>query len=166
VTLCYSLSYGPCDTPSKDSGALERGTDACLALAQDDAVTMDQWGASPLSPSALCGHPHYHDAIPGTTAPSPTLWKYGTTRRYHACCCAPYSLLSAAPSSQRMDGDRTGSPHTATLEAVPGREQDSPRCPVGTRFARTAINSTTLHTIPLHVIRIVRHDCKPPPLGL
>jgi hypothetical protein len=93
------------------------------------------------------------------------MWESGTTRRRHACCCAPYGLPSAAHSSQRTNGDRTGSPHTATLEVAPGREEDSPRRPAGTRFARTAINSatsTTLCTIPLHVIRTVRHDCKLP----
>jgi hypothetical protein len=38
--------------------------------------------------------------------------------------------------------------------------------PPEARFARTAVYSTTLCTILLHVIRTVRHDCKPPPLGL
>jgi hypothetical protein len=33
-------------------------------------------------------------------------------------------------------------------------------------FATAAVYSTTLCTIPLHIIKIVRHDCKPPPLGL
>jgi hypothetical protein len=43
VTLCYPLSYGPRAAPSKeDGGTLEKGTDACLALTQDDAVTSDQ----------------------------------------------------------------------------------------------------------------------------
>jgi hypothetical protein len=42
VTLCYPLSYGPQAAPSKeDGGTLERGTDACLAPAQDDVVTSD-----------------------------------------------------------------------------------------------------------------------------
>jgi hypothetical protein len=43
MTLCYSLSYGPRAAPSKvDDGTLKKGTDACLALAKDDAVTSDQ----------------------------------------------------------------------------------------------------------------------------
>jgi hypothetical protein len=33
------------------------------------------------------------------------------------------------------------------------------------RCARMAVYSTTLCAIPLHVIRTVRHDCKPPPLA-
>jgi hypothetical protein len=43
MTLCCPLLYGPRTTPSKeDGGTLEKGTDACLAPAQDDAVTSDQ----------------------------------------------------------------------------------------------------------------------------
>jgi hypothetical protein len=43
VTLCCPLFYGPRAAPSKeDSGTLEKGMDACLAPAQDDAVTSDQ----------------------------------------------------------------------------------------------------------------------------
>jgi hypothetical protein len=74
-------------------------------LAQDHAVTSDQWDASLLSPSVLRGHPCHHDSIPGTAAPSPTLWGYEATRHRHAGCCAPYGLPSAAPSSQRTDDD-------------------------------------------------------------
>jgi hypothetical protein len=43
VTLCLPLSYGPNTAPSKeDGGTLERGTDARLAPARDDAVTSGQ----------------------------------------------------------------------------------------------------------------------------
>jgi hypothetical protein len=153
--------------PSKeDCGTLERGMDAYPAPALDNVVTSDQWSASPPSPSVLWSHPRYCATISGTAAPSPVLWEPGTTRHRHTRCCAPYGLPSATPLSQRTDGDQTGSSHTATLEAAPGREQDSPSCPTGAIFARTAIHSTALYTIPPHVIRTVRHDCKPPPLGL
>jgi hypothetical protein len=83
-------------------------------------------GASPPSPSALCGHPHHHGAIPGTTAPSSTLWKRAATEHCHACCCAPYGLSSAAPSSQHAGDDRTEDSYAATLEAAPRRMQDTP----------------------------------------
>jgi hypothetical protein len=128
VTLCRPLSYGPHTAPSKEDGGTierERGTDACPTPAQDNAVTSDQRDASPPSPSALCGRPSYHATIPGTAAPSPMLWEFRTTRCRHTCCCAPYGLPSAAPLSQRTDGDQTGSLHTATLEAAPGRIQDA-----------------------------------------
>jgi hypothetical protein len=43
MTLCCPLSYGLRAAPSKeDGGTLEKGTDACLAPAQDDIVTSDQ----------------------------------------------------------------------------------------------------------------------------
>jgi hypothetical protein len=53
------------------------------------------------------------------------------------------------PSKPLLDGHRTC--NDALSEA---------------RFARTAIASTALYTIPPHVARIVRHDCKLPTLGL
>jgi hypothetical protein len=112
--------------PSKeDSGTLERGMDAYPAPALDNAVTSDQWSASPPSPSALWRHPHHCATIPSTAAPSPMLREPRTTRHRHPRCCAPYALPLATPLSQRTDGDQTGSSHTATLEAAPGREQDS-----------------------------------------
>jgi hypothetical protein len=46
--------------------------------------------------------------------------------------------------------DRYRACHDALLEA---------------RFTKMAIYSTTLCTIPLHVIKIVQHDFKPPPLA-
>jgi hypothetical protein len=43
VTLCHPLSYGRRTTPlKKDVGTLEKGTNACSALARDDTVTLDQ----------------------------------------------------------------------------------------------------------------------------
>jgi hypothetical protein len=154
--------------PSKDDGGtLKRGTDAYLAPTLDNAATSNQWSASPPSPLALCGHPRRCVTIPGTAAPSPALWEPRTTRHHHTRCCTSYGLPSAAPLSQRTDGDQTGSSHTATLEGAPRRIQDSPRRPTGTRFVRTTINSTALSAMPPYVaLRTVRHDCKPPPLGL
>jgi hypothetical protein len=89
-------------------------------------MTSGQRDPSPPSSSVLCGHPRHHDAIPGTTAPSPALWVYGATRRRHASCCAPYGLPSAAPSSQRTNDDSTEDFNTTTLEAAPGRTQGTP----------------------------------------
>jgi hypothetical protein len=43
VILCYPLSYGSGATPSEeDGGTLERGTDVCSTLTQDNTVTSDQ----------------------------------------------------------------------------------------------------------------------------
>jgi hypothetical protein len=104
-----------------------RGAATCSTLAQDYVVTSGQRGRSPPSPSVLCGHPRHNDTIPGTAPPSPTLWGYGTTRRSHANCCAPYNLPSAAPPNQRAGGHRTSVPYTATLQAAPGQIQGMPR---------------------------------------
>jgi hypothetical protein len=89
-------------------------------------VTSRQRDRSPLSPSALCGHPRHHDTIPGTASPSLTLWKHAATGHRHARCCASYNLPSATPSNQHAGGHRTGNPYTATLEAAPGRIQGTP----------------------------------------
>jgi hypothetical protein len=98
VTLCCPLSYGQRTAPSKqDGGTLEGGIDAFSMLAQDYAVTSGQQDWSPPSPSALCGHPRHHGAIPGTATPSSTLWKRAATGHRHARCCASYDLPLAAP---------------------------------------------------------------------
>jgi hypothetical protein len=129
-------------------------------------VTSDYRSASPPSPPALSGHPRRCATVLGTAAPSPALWEPGTTRHRHARCCASFGLPSAAPSNQRTNGDQTGNSHAATLEAAPGRVQDSPRRPTGARFVRMTINSTALCPMPLYLaLRTVRRDCKPPPLA-
>jgi hypothetical protein len=94
--------------------------DAYPVLTRGHAVTS---GASPPSPSALCGH---HGAILGTTAPSLMSLKHVATGHHHARCCAPYSLPSAAPSNQHAGGHRTGDLYATTLEAAPGRIQGAP----------------------------------------
>jgi hypothetical protein len=172
VTLCYPLSYGPCAAPSKEDGrTLEKGTDAYLAPAQDDVSPGRRRDIGPVR--------RVSSVIIGLVWPSPL------PRRHHGHC-------STIPNAVGVRGDKTpprlllctlrppvrrslesaygrrsnGSPHTATVEAAPGREQDSPRHLAETRFARMAITSAALYTIPPHVTRTVRYDCKSPPLGL
>jgi hypothetical protein len=125
-------------------------------------MTSSQRSTSLPSPLALFGHPRRCATIPSPVRPSLAPRKPRATRCFHARGCAPHGLPSAAPSSQRMDDDRTGSSHIATLETTPGREQDMPWCLTGARFARAAVNSATLCALPPHVIRTARHDCKPP----
>jgi hypothetical protein len=168
VTLCRPLPYHHHVAPLKRGRRNpRRGYGRLPCARKDDAVTSDQWSVSPPSPPALCGHPCHCATIPGTAAPSPALWKPGATRHRHAHYCASSGLPSVEPSSQRTDGDQTRSSHSTTLEAAPGRVQDSPRRSPGARFTRTTINSATLCAMPPYVaFRAVRHDCKPPPLGL
>jgi predicted secreted protein len=72
----------------------------------------------------------------------------------------PPVFPSVQPSSQRTDDDQT-------LEAAPGRVQNSPRRLPGARFAMTTINSATLCAMPPYVaFSVVRRDCKLSPLGL
>jgi hypothetical protein len=109
---------------------------------------------------SLCHHPGHCSTIPGVV-------KARDDETPAARCCASYGLPSAAPSSQHTDRDRTGGSHATTLKATPKRVQDSPRRLPGARFARTTVNSVTLCAMPPYVVlKNVRHDCKPPPLGL
>jgi hypothetical protein len=139
--------------PSKeDGGTLERGMTIRPAPTQDGVVTSDQRSVSPLSLPTLCGHPHRYAAIPGTTASSLALWEPGTTGHYHAHRCAASGPPSAQPSGRCTDGDQTRSSHVATLEAAPGQAQNSPRRPPEARFAKTAVDSMTLCTMPQYVV--------------
>jgi hypothetical protein len=168
MTLCHPLPYLFHAALSKEvGGTLERGTTTCPAPARDGAVTSGQQSASPQSPPALCDQPRHRAAIPDASTSSPALWEPRSTGHRHADRCAASGLPSAEPSNQRTDGNQTRSSHATTLEAAPGRAQDSPRRLPEARFARTTINSTTLCAMPPYVaLRALRHDCKPPPLGL
>jgi hypothetical protein len=127
VTLCHPLQYGRHVAHSKeDSGTLEKGTDTCPTSTWDNAVTSDWRSASPQSPPALCGHPRRCATFLGPVRPSLALWEPGTTRHCRARSCAPHGPPSAAPSSRHTDDGQTGGSHIATLEATPGREQDTP----------------------------------------
>jgi hypothetical protein len=182
-TLCGSYAGRPMSTPrhcavpsrtastsnssKEDGGTLERGTTICPSLAQDGAMTSDQRSMSPPSLPALCGHPHHCAAIPSAAASSPALWKPRTMGHHHTHRCAASGPLSAQPSSRRTNDDQTRSSHTATLEAAPGQEHDTPRRPPEARFIRRTIDSTTLCAMPPYVaLRVMRYDCKPSPLGL
>jgi hypothetical protein len=127
AALYHPLPYGRRTAPSKkDSGTLERMTQDYSAPARDDAITPGQWERSPPSPSALCDHPHHHDAIPATASPYPTLWKHATKGHRHASHRALYDLMSTTPSNPHADGPRTSNLYATPLEATPGRTQDTP----------------------------------------
>jgi hypothetical protein len=100
--------------------------------------------------------------IPGTAAPSLTLWRHGGIRRHPARRCASYGRPLAASSSQHTGGERTEDSYAATLEAAPGGYMARHDVPPAARFTRTAIYSTALRAIPSHVARTVRHACKSP----
>jgi hypothetical protein len=120
---------------------------------------------SPVRPSPLphCHHWHY-SAIPsavgvrGDKTPPRTATTPAALRPPAFCQPDP---RDDARTTTREEAP-TPPPSKPLLDGYRERHDALPE----TRFARTAINSITLHTIPLHVIRTVRHDCKPPPLGL
>jgi hypothetical protein len=162
--LPYDLHVAPLErgqrNPRKRYGCLPR---ACAGQRHDirpvERVSSVTSGSVRPSPP-LCHHPGPCSTILGVV-------EARDDKTSHAHCCASYDIPSAEPSSQRTDGDRTGSSNAATLEAAPGWVQDLPRRPPGARFVRTTVNSATLCAMPPCVsLRTVRHDCTPPPLGL
>jgi hypothetical protein len=163
--LCDAVRHGRCQSHDivpptlvrlmhraleREQWSPRRGTDVYSTLAQDYAVTLGQRDRSPPSPSVLCGHPRHPNTVPGTASPSPTLWGYGTTRRCHAGCCAPYSLPSAAPSSQCTDGDSIEDFNTPPSKPLLGGHRACHDAPPEARFARTAVHSIVLCAIPPH----------------
>jgi hypothetical protein len=137
--------------------------DVDSTLAKDYVVTSGQRDRSPPSPSVMCDHPRRPNTIPGTASPSPTLWGYGATRHRHASCSAPYGLPSAAPSSQCTDENSTETPTPPPSKPLLGGHRARHDAPLEARFARTAVHSVVMCTIPAHVARIVWHACKLPP---
>jgi hypothetical protein len=162
VALCHPLPYGRRAAPSKkDSGALEGKTNDHAAPTQGQR--RDVGPAGPVTPVAIC------PVRPSPPPPTPSRplhhrpRRYGSMRRQDPATPAtvprtasrrrcPQVLTRAAtkqatptppPSKPLLDAHRTR--HDALLEA---------------RFTRTAVSSTTLYTMPLHVDEIVRHACK------
>jgi hypothetical protein len=131
----------------------QRGTDTCSALARGHAVTS---GASPPSPSALCGHPSHCSAIPDAvetrgdrTSPRPLL-------------CPVRPLASGTLESARTATEQatpTPPPSKSLLDEHRARHDVPPEA----GFARTAVYSAALYATPPHIDKTVRHACKLPP---
>jgi hypothetical protein len=127
-------------------------------------VTSGRWDRSPPSPSALCDHPRCPRRHPGHcitipdavescgdgTPPRQLRYPRTTSRQRHprvfTRAVAERETSAPPPSKPLLDAHRTR--HDAPPEA---------------RFARMAVYSVTLYTMPLHVGEIVRHACKLPP---
>jgi hypothetical protein len=81
----------------------------------------------------------------------PVLLEREETRCHHYGHCATYGLpVNGTLELAHHDG-RSANYYATTLEAVPICTQDAPRCLNGSGFARTAVSSTALFAIPLHV---------------
>jgi hypothetical protein len=117
--------------------------------------------SDPVRPSPpLCLHPRHCSVILSTMGTQVD----GTSSR--SPLCGLRSFVSRALESAYGRRPSKSSSST-TLEAAPGRAQDPPRHPPEARFTRTTVNSTTLCATLSHAaLRAVRHDCKPPLLGL
>jgi hypothetical protein len=131
-----------------------RGTDACSALARGHAVTS---GASPPSPSALCGHRSY-------------------CKRHPRCCGNTRRQDIATPTAASRTASRQRHPRismrAATERATPTPPPSKPLLdgyrarhdvPQEARFAKTAVYSTALDALPPHIDETVWHTCKLPP---
>jgi hypothetical protein len=116
---------------------------------------------SPVRPSPLPRHhPGHCSTIPGAVG-GPGRQDVATPAavrppafhqpdpRDDACTTTRREAPTPPPLKPLLDGYRT------RCDALPEA-----------RFARTAIYSVELYTIPSHVAETVRHDCKLPPLGL
>jgi hypothetical protein len=164
VALYHPLPYGRRAAPSKkDGGALEGKVNNYATPCKDNTVTSGRRDRSPPSPSALCDHPHRPQRHPGhcitipdvveacgdETPPRWLLYPRTASRQRHprtlTRALAEQETSTPPPSKSLLDAHRTR--HDAPLEA---------------RFARTAVYSATLYTMPLHVDEIVQHACKLP----
>jgi hypothetical protein len=168
VALCHPVPCGRRAAPSKkDGGAPKRRRTATPCPFKDNAVTSGRRDRSPPSPSALCDHPRrsrrhpdHCIAIPDAveacgdgTPPRQLLYPRTASRQRH-----PRVLTRAAAEQETS----TPPPSKPFPNAYRTRHDASPE----ERFTRTAVYSTTLYTMPLHVGEIVWHACKlSPPLS-
>jgi hypothetical protein len=121
-------------------------------------VTSGRRDWSSPSPLALCDHPQHHPGhfitIPGTLGTCGDR----TPPRQLLCLVRPHVSGTLEPS-QRVATEQA----TPTLPpSKPLLDEHMTRCdaPPDARFARTAVYSTMLYTMALHVDEIVRHACK------
>jgi hypothetical protein len=153
VALCHPLPYGRLAAPSKnDGGALEGKTGDYAAPAQGQrrdagparpvtSVTIGPVLPSPLSPTPSPALHHHVLHCWGTGrrgATTPAAVRPAASRQPHPRAdvrtTATWATPTLPPSKPLLDGYRAR--HDAPPDA---------------RFARTAIYSTTLYTMPLHV---------------
>jgi hypothetical protein len=163
MALCHPLPYGRRATPLKEDGrALEGETDDYAAPAQGQRRDVGPAGPvtsvaiGPVRPSPPFPTPpralhHHHQHCGGGDR---------ATRRRHVCYCAPCGLPSAVPSSQCTDGNQTGDPYIATLEAAPGWIQGTPRCTARYKIRQESrlLRGTVCHASTRR--QIVWHACK------
>jgi hypothetical protein len=168
VTLChpppYSLHVAPLEggqrNPRERYGYLPRArTGRCRDIRPAWRCFLRHLWPCAASPAAvppsraLQRHPRHCESTRRRDGATPATVRLPTLRQHdprtNVRTTTEQEAPTPLPSKPLLDGHRTC--RGALLEA---------------RFARTAIHSVVLYTIPSLVIRTERHDCKPPPLGL
>jgi hypothetical protein len=153
VALCHPLPYGRHATHSKkDDGALERKTNDYVAPAQGQRCDVGPTGPvtsvtiGPVRPS------------PPSPTPSRTLHQHpqycgGTGRQDSATLAAVRPVASCQPHPRAYvrattkQATPTTPPSKPLLDGYRARHD----APSDARFARTAVYSTMLYTMPLHI---------------
>jgi hypothetical protein len=153
VTLCHPLPYGRRAAPSKkDGGALEGKTNDYAAPTQGQR--RDVGPAGPVTSVAI-----------GPVRPSPPSPTPSRALHHHPQHCGgtgrqdAATLAAVRPVASRQPHPRVHVRAT-TKQAIPTTPPSKPLldgyrarhdAPPDARFARTAVYSTTLYTMPLHV---------------
>jgi hypothetical protein len=164
VALCHPLPYGRRAAPSKeDDGALEGKTDDYATPAQDYAVTSGRWDRSPPSPSVLCGHPRRPQHHPGHCITIPNTMGGGQQDAATSAAVRPTASRQPHPRAYVRATTKRATPTTPPSKLLLDGYRARHDAPPDARFARTAVYSTTLYTMPLHVDKTVWHACKLPP---
>jgi hypothetical protein len=162
VALCHPLPYGRCAAPSKkDNRALEGKTNDHAAPTQGQCRDVEPAGpvtpvaispVRPSPPSPTPSRPLHHrprrcGSVRRRDAATPAIMPRTTSRRWRPRVLTRAATKQATPtpppSKPLLDAHRT------CHDALPEE-----------RFTRTAISSTMLYTMTLHIDEIVRHTCK------
>jgi hypothetical protein len=120
-------------------------------LMQDHAVTSGRWDRSSPSLSALCGHPRHCRTTPDAVATSQRYWDVRGQDITTTATVPRTGFPSTAPSNwpTTAASQPTTTPHLSKPLLYEHRTHHDTS--TGAGFARTAVSSAALFTIPLHV---------------
>jgi hypothetical protein len=132
-------------------GGPVRPSNIFYVLLQDHAVTSGRQGRASPSLSALCCHPSHYCTTPGAVAIPRHCWDVRGQDLATTTTVPRTSFPSMAPSSWPTTA--ASQPTTTPQPSKPllYRHRTHHDASTGARFARTAVSSTALFAIPLHV---------------
>jgi hypothetical protein len=153
MALCHPLPYDRRAAPSKeDGGALEWKMDDYSTPSQDYAVTPGRRDRSPPSPSVLCDHPRRPQHHPGHCITIPnTVGGGGRQDATTPAVVRPVASRQPHPRAYVRATTKQATPTTPPSKLLLDGYMARHDAPPDVRFARTAVYSTTLYTMPLHV---------------